>query len=77
MTEGEEVELVCSVTVGQQYNTVSMLPVYADWDWERWEETGRMYCKLYSRRNGETNTVDGRFKVSQKWSDDDIVIHLR
>ena len=34
--EGDSVELVCSVTVGQQYNTVSMLPVYADWDWERW-----------------------------------------
>ena len=36
VTEGDSVELVCSVTVGQQYNTVSMLPVYADWDWERW-----------------------------------------
>ena len=37
MSEGEGVELMCSVTVGQQYNTVSMLPVHADWDWERWE----------------------------------------
>lgn len=62
VTEGESVELVCSVTVGQQYNTVSMLPVYADWDWER--------------NNGGSNTADERFKVSQKWSDDDIVIHL-
>ena len=44
VTEGESVELVCSVTVGQQYNTVSMLPVYADWDWERWVGRGLGRC---------------------------------
>ena len=43
VTEGESVELVCSVTVGQQYNTVSMLPVYADWDWERWVQIKQTY----------------------------------
>ena len=41
--EGETVELVCRVTVGQQYNTVSMLPVYADWDWERWVQIKQTY----------------------------------
>ena len=44
--EGEAVELVCRVTVGQQYNTVSMLPVYADWDWERWVGIRKTYLPL-------------------------------
>ena len=42
MSEGEGVELMCSVTVGQQYNTVSMEPVHASWvRWAGHLESGK------------------------------------
>jgi len=58
---GHPATLTCSATVGQQYNTVSMEPVYASW----------------VRFGQDVESAAGKVEVEQTWTDDDIVTHLR
>jgi len=61
VTLGRPAVLSCSATVGQQYNSVSMEPVHAAW----------------IRYGREVQAEEGRVQVEQRWTDDDIVTHLR